>query len=71
MLFRNTQGVKPNLHANWFAIETHDDDAALDTVDDYTYFFNVCGPLLNIPSFLSARVSAFGNDIGVLQVRFQ
>ena len=57
-----------NLHANWYAIETHADDASQDNTDDYTYFFNLCGPLLNMPAFLTARVAAFDNDIGVLQV---
>jgi len=63
----NGPGVPTNLHANWFSIETHDEDASLDNVDDYTYFFNLCGPLLNVPSFLAARISVFGTDIGVIQ----
>jgi hypothetical protein len=64
---RNGKGVPTNLHANWFAIETHDDEASQDNIDDYTYFFNMCGPLLNVPSFLSTKISTFGNDIAVLQ----
>ena len=57
-----------NLHANWYSIETHVDDASQDNVDDYTYFFNMCGPLLNLPSFLAPRLQAFGSDIAVVQV---
>jgi hypothetical protein len=63
-----TSGAPSNLHANWFAIETHDDESSQDNVDDYTYFFNMCGPLLNVPSFLASRISVFGNDVAVLQV---
>jgi len=67
-ILKRTNGDGPsNLHANWFAIETHDDEAAQDNIDDYTYFFNMCGPLLNVPSFLAARIAVFGTDVAVLQ----
>ena len=55
------------LHTNWFASESHTDDIDLDNRDDYTYFFNLCAPIINVPSVLTSRVEYFNGDIAVLQ----
>jgi hypothetical protein len=56
------------LKANWYAKESHTQDLDYDGQDDYTYFFNLCAPLVNVPAILADRVEYFRGDVGVLQV---
>ena len=56
------------LKANWFASESHFDDESADNRDNYTYFFNLCAPLVNIPEIVTNKIAYFGGDVGVLQV---
>ncbi len=56
------------MKANWYASESHFDDESAANRDDYTYFFNLCGPIVNIPQAVSTKISYFGGDVGVLQV---
>ncbi len=71
-LIASSDSSDAKLHDNWQAFESHTDDQSDDTRDDYTYFFNLCAPVVgtsHLKGQIAPRISYFGNDIGVIQVR--